>query len=311
MSQYLSSEDLIDSIKRRASVPENQVTFTKDDFLELANEEMSIGLVPSVIQFHEDFFLFEEELELVENQKEYTIPYRAIGNRLRDVQYKIDDKNYNEMTRIGIGDRFEEFDNGLTRFYIKNNKVVLANLNNNPRGSLAMIYYIRPSNLVLKEQIGVITSINRNNGDIQISSMPTKFNTSIKYDFYKVKSPHRILSIDLSAQTINPTTLVVNFNPEDIPADLEIGDHLAEAGESNIPQIPTDLHVVLAHRVACRILEAIGDTQGLQNANQKLVEMEMKTGSIIDNRVEDSPKKVVNRYSPLRGTVYSKRYNRR
>jgi hypothetical protein len=308
---YLSSEGLIDSIKRRASVPENQVTFDKTDFLELANEEMLIGLVPSILQFHEDYFLFEEAVPLEENVTEYTIPYRSIGNKLRDVQYKLDDKNYNEMTRIAIDNRFEEFDNGLLRYYIKNNKVVIASTHASPQASLAMIYYIRPSKLVLEEDIGVITSINRTTGEIATSGLPTKFSTNIKYDFYKVKSPHRILKIDLNAATINPTTNTLTFAPSDIPSDLEVGDHVSQAEESNIPQIPTELHAVLAHRVACRILEAIGDTQGLQNANVKLAEMEMKTGNLIDDRVEGSPKKVINRHTPLRKSVYSKRYSRR
>lgn len=311
MSTYLNAESLIDSIKRRASVPENQVTFTKEDFLELANEEMLIGLVPSILQFHEDYFVFEEAIPLIPNVAEYAIPYRAIGNKLRDVQYKLGDNTYNEMTRIGIGDRFSDYYNGLYRYYIRNNKVVFNTVNTNDTASLAMVYYIRPSKLVLQDQIGVITSINRTSGDITLSSIPAEFSTSTKYDFYKVKSPHRILSIDKSAVTINPSAKTVTFNITDIPADLEIGDHLAKAEESNIPQIPTELHVVLAHRVACRILESIGDTQGLQNANIKLAEMEMKTGNLIDARVEDSAKKVVNRFSPLRRTIYSKKYNRR
>lgn len=311
MSYYLNAEGLIDSIKRRASVPENQVTFTKDDFLELANEEMLIGLVPSVLQFHEDYFMFEEDIPLQQDVMEYTIPYRSIGNRLRDVQYKIDDKNYNEMTRIAIDHRFESFDNGILRYYIKNNKIVIQSTSVSPQASLAMIYYIRPSKLVLEEQVGVITSINRTTGEIATSGLPTKFSTSIKYDFYKTKSPYRILKIDLNAVTINPSTNTLTFNPADIPSDLVVGDHISEAEESNIPQIPTELHAVLAHRVACRILEALGDTQGLQNANAKLSEMELKTGSLIDDRVEGSPKKVINRYTPLRKSVYSKRYTRR
>lgn len=316
MSQYLTSEDLIESIKRRASVPENQVTFTKDDFLELANEEMSIGLVPSVLQFHEDFFLYEEEIQLQPNVNEYTIPYRSIGNKLRDVQYKLTDGHYLEMTRIGIGERFENNNNynnagGNHRFYVKNNKIVISSFGNPLNGALAMIYYIRPSRLVLKDQVGIISGINRTTGDVTIQTVPDKFNTNIKYDFYKFKSPFRILSIDLSATSINKSTKTIRFNPSEIPSDLEVGDHLAESGESNIPQIPIDLHVVLAHRVACRILEAIGDTQGLQNANQKLVEMEMKTGNLIDNRVEDAPKKVVNRHSTLRRVVSANRFTRR
>ena len=91
--------------------------------------------------------------------------------------------------------------------------------------------------------------------------------------------------------------------------ELSIGDHIAISTESAIPQIPDDLHPVLAHRVAARILEALGDTEGLQNANTKLAELEQQTTTLIDNRVEDSPKKVVNRHSNLRAGLNS-RYRR-
>jgi hypothetical protein len=67
------------------------------------------------------------------------------------------------------------------------------------------------------------------------------------------------------------------------------------AGESCIPNVPTELHAILAQRVACRVLEAIGDTQSLQNANSKLQEMEGKAGVILDSRVEGAVHKVVNR----------------
>jgi hypothetical protein len=57
---------------------------------------------------------------------------------------------------------------------------------------------------------------------------------------------------------------------------------------------------MLAQRIACRCLEALGDTAGLQIANTKLAEMELKGMSLIDSRVEGAPMKVNNRHSFLR-----------
>jgi hypothetical protein len=93
---------------------------------------------------------------------------------------------------------------------------------------------------------------------------------------------------------------IINTPSSLIPDELSIGDYVAEAGQCIIPSIPTELHSMLAQRVACRCLEALGDMQGLQMANQKLSEMELKTGSLIDNRVEGAPLKVVNRHGFLR-----------
>ena len=41
--------------------------------------------------------------------------------------------------------------------------------------------------------------------------------------------------------------------------------------------------------------EAMGDTEGLTNATNKILEMEAKMTSMLDNRVEGSPRKIVNR----------------
>jgi len=313
----LTSNSLIESIKRRASIPENQSTFTATDFLEFANEELRLGVTPKMMSLHEDFLLFEEEFPLESNKSEYQIPSRAIGNKLRDLQFKVNDNNYTEMTRIGIGSRFSEYDvrseTNLRQYYVKNNKIVLTPSigGGTPSGALAMIYYIRPSKMVEEDRVGIITGINRTSGEVTLSAVPEDFNLTTKYDFYKAESPHSILNIDKQAITLNNTTKTLQFAPSDIPEDLEIGDHLSQAGECIIAQIPSELHVMLAQMVACRVLESLGDTQGLQNANNKLAQMMEATGMIIDNRVEDSPRKIVNRHGALRTSIFSKRFNRR
>ena len=316
MSDALTSNALVESVKRRASVPENQSTFTKADFLELANEELRLTLVPMILRLHEDYLLFEKDLDIEANKDSYEIPSRAVGNKLRDAQFKVDDKNFVEMTRVGIGNRFSEYDvrteTNLRKYYIQNNKLVFVPpVGPSPSGKLTMVFYIKPSKLVEEDRIGIISGINRQTGEIVIDNVPDHFNTSIKYDFYKAESPHTILSIDLTATNINPATNSVTFASTDIPDELQVGDHLALAGEAIIPQVPSELQVMLAQMVACRILESIGDTQGLQNAMMKLAKMEESAGTLIDNRVQDSPQKIVNRHGILRTSIFSKRFNRR
>lgn len=318
MSDALTSSKLINSIQRRASIPSNQSTFTPEDFLELATEELWLGIVPSIMELHEDFFLFEQELPLNPDTNTYEIPSRAVGNKLRDVQVKYAG-NYAETTRVGIGNRFSENEysnySGLQPYYIKNNKVIFPKSTSgpspNPNANVVLVFYIKASKLVLEEKVGIISGINRTTGEIVLTTMPEGFNTNIKYDFYKAESPHTIMRIDLSAATVNNATKSVFFNPSDIPDSLVVGDHLSKAGECCIPQVPTELQIMLTQMVACRILESIGDTDGLQNALVKLKQMQTAAGILIDNRVEDSPPKIVNRHGVVRTSVYSKRLNRR
>ena len=153
MSDALTSSSLVNSIKRRASIPENQSTFSTSDFLEMANEELKMLLLPEIMKLHEDYLLYQIDLPLESNKNEYNIPSRAIGNKLRDVQHKINDTDYVELTRTSIGRRFTEYgyqtQANLREYYIQNNKVVFVPpIGSNPTGSLSMIFYIKPSKLV-------------------------------------------------------------------------------------------------------------------------------------------------------------------
>lgn len=314
-----TASSLIEGIKRRAAIPENQATFTSSDFLAFADEELILGLVPSIMLFHEDYFLFEIEVPIQPKVTEYELPSRAAGNKLRDLQYKPDKNTYIEMTRIGIGARFSSFNDGMLtsikHFYMKNNKIVISqSLAAANSGNLVFVFYIKPSQLVLEDRIGVIININNlNNGttEIVLNSFPDIFMANLTYDFYKVDSPNTILTIDITPVSINSITKSIIFNNSDIPSLLKVGDHLALAGECTIAQIPNEFTAVLEQMVACRVLEAQGDTQGLQNALAKLQSMQTTGSALIENRIDDAPQKVVNRYSLLRSSTRSRRFMRR
>ncbi len=312
MASYYTSDKLIASIKRRASIPSNQNTFETADFLAFADEEMSLGLVPAIQRMKEDYLLTTTDVALQSTVKRYAIPYRAVGNKLRDVVYKDTNGNIFEMTRIQKEDL--PYYNGpvnpthVYSFYIENNEIVLVPTNMSvPTGFLQISYYIRPNSLVLLEEVGVITNINTTTGEVTFSDIPTAFSVNSLYDFIQVKSPHKTLSFDIPATAVNTTTNTITFNVADLPTNLAVGDHVALQCESAIPQIPSDLHPILAHRVAARCLEAMGDLENLQAANSKLAEFEQQLQSIIDDRVESAPKKITNRHSVLRTGLFGRR----
>jgi hypothetical protein len=306
MSVYYTSEQLIDSVKRRISIPTNQNTYTDADILAFADEETMLAIVPAIMSLHEDYLLFKDDVDLVANQNEYVIPYRSVGNKLNDLQY-IDTQGVPFlMARSTVAEEpwiGQSSVNGRTPFsyYIMNNRInLMPSIGSNASGSLRFIYYIRPSSLVLTTAVGVITNINTSTGDITVSALPSTFDTSETYDFYKARSPHNILSKDLTCTGIVSGAKTISFAPADLPSTLEVGDHVALSEQCAIPQIPSDLHVFLAQKTAERVLEAQGDLEGFKLAQAKSQEMEMRAGNIIDNRVDESPHKLINRAGPLR-----------
>lgn len=308
MSKHLTTKSLISSVKRRAMMPQTQNTFKEEDFLAFANEDMDIGLLPHVLSFHEDYLLQEASIQMVPSVSNYQIPYRATGNKVREIAYVDTSGNVFEMTRVSVEDlpyyqngSFGISNAGIRAYYIEGDEIVILPIGrHNLTGKLKISYYLRPNALVSEDRIATITAIDMNTGKITVDNVPSNLTSPIEMDFLQTRSPHKRLAINVTPTTVSVTETYFIFNISDIPSNLRVGDMLAEVEECKIPNIPTELHSMLAQRIACRCLEALGDQQGLAAANQKLAEMEVKTGSLIDNRVEGSSLKVVNRHGFLR-----------
>lgn len=316
MSVYYNSELLIESVKRRISIPTNQNTYTDENILAFADEELMLSVVPAIMTLHEDYLLYSQEQELQDNVSEYKIPYRAVGNKLYDLQYIDNNNNVLPMSRTTNADQpsYNGFytTNLMYAYFVKNNRVVLLpTISGGNTGKLKFIYYIRPSSLVFSDEVMVITNIDRTTGVISVDNVPPTFSTSSKCDFYEFNSPHTIMQIDKIPTTVNTVGKSVTFDTNDIPRELSVGDHIAHAEHCCIPQIPSDLHVLLAQKTAERILEAQGDMEGLKLAQAKSAEMEIRAGTLIDNRVEESPIKLVNRTGILQSGLIGRNWRRR
>lgn len=162
---YLTSSTLISTVKREAMVPTSQSTFTDADFLAMANQEMRIGLVPSILQFHEEYYTRDSApVPLVAYQSRYEIPYRAVGGKFRAVFYLNTNNSLRSMTRIQPEDRpyyqQSSSQNDVVYFYIQGNQVVLVpEVSGDPVGSLVYTFYMRPNELVDESRVATISNI--------------------------------------------------------------------------------------------------------------------------------------------------------
>lgn len=408
---YYTSTDLLNAVKRKISFPISQNTFSDVDLLAFANEEMMISQVPSVMIYHQEYFVAYEKVPLRQNVARYPIPDRAIGQRLRDVfwsdnqiQIGSDYGNLFDMTRISPEDkayfqRTSATNNSVEKYFLEGNDVVITPFSSSqPTGFLIMFYFLRPNQLVTMDRAAFIsnfqqlltitdntnitpgvsvvsindiiftpvtgspatpyefhigtteaetctnlcTAINALGLDFTASNLNTNIATivcnvklqfslvqnqdgsSVCYsipttqilgcnatipqniingaliDFLETRSGHKTkgMNVKVPANGVSGTQLI--FNTTDIPDNLVSGDYVCLAQECVIPQIPDDLHTVLAERTCSRILAAIGDTAGLQVTAAKIQEMEGKQGTVLDNRSEGSLIKVFNKNSLLR-----------
>lgn len=318
---YLTSSTLIETVKREGMLPTSQSTFTDEDFLQIANQETRIGLVPSILQHHEEYYVRDSaDIDLVASQSNYAIPYRAIGGKFRELFYKDTSGNLRSMSRISPDDRpyYQDtnLQNSFVYFYVQGNDVVLCpDVGTNPVGSLVFSYYMRPNNLVDEDRAATILSIVEGatttvytldavpanlTSFVQDGVTLTGFTTTAKYDILQRRSGHKTIVFDVTATSVDTVNKTITFTNTDLNDSIIVGDIIAFAGECIIPQVPTDLQEVLTQRVIQRCVQALGDTQAYQVATSKLSEMEKNLGTLVANRSEGNPKKVLNRNGILR-----------
>lgn len=162
---FYTSNDLIEAVKRKIAFPVSQETFSEDDILRFANEEMFIAQVPSVLMYHQEYFVFPVEVPLLADTSRYQIPDRAIGLRMRDVMYKDTQGNLYEMTRVDAADKsyFQRnvgANTAIHKFYIEGNSIVLLpQIVGGVEGSLVFFVYLRPNQLVQNSRAATLESI--------------------------------------------------------------------------------------------------------------------------------------------------------
>jgi len=318
---YMTSDELLASIKLRCATPISQITFSDENLLAFAQEEIELKLLPNILAVKEEFYVTLATIPLVDNQSDYEIPYRAVGNKVRSVFYEQSPGTMLSLAHVPIellnNYTINTFPYQFAGFVLENDHLKLVpKIASGAQGNLLVRYYLRPNSVVKMARGARITSIDRTTGVIEVvngatgaKTVPTNININGQIDFIKGKSTNKTYSFDISAASVNAAGGTITFALSDIPDQLVVGDWICTAGETVIPQVPPELHVMLAQAVACRILESIGDSQGLQNATAKLQEMEQKLLSVIDSRVESPFRKIVVTNSILiKGRVSRRRY---
>lgn len=163
---WLTSDELIEAVKNSIAFPLAQVTFTEENILDFASQELFNSQVPSIMEYHEEYFVHESEIQFKDNVSKYPIPSRAVGMKLRDLFYVDSNTNLIEMSNIGLGNA-DVYQSGNDfswtnpgRFYIQGDDIVVVpKVGKAPTNShLLAKYYLRPNSLVKNERAAICTS---------------------------------------------------------------------------------------------------------------------------------------------------------
>jgi len=309
---FMTTSELVEAVKRRAYIPSAQNTITEDDIIKFLNEEMKDNIVPLLKASKENYLVYPGYLPLVSNTDKYSIPSRAVGGVLRDIKYKDTQGNLYGMTEIQPEDRhyFQGTErNRFMTFYIEGDSIVLfPGVGVDPLGGLQVLYYIRPNDLVMEDEVGQITAIDRTTGVITLSSFPVNFEAFGLVDLLQWKPGHRIIEFDVPLLAVNSVSKQITLDPLLIPADLIVNDIIASAGECIMPQLPSELQTLLIEKVVAQCMKAQGDMEGYTLSQADLAKKEAKATTLIKNRSEGTPEKVNNLGGTLRYAKIGRRF---
>ena len=312
MSQ--TTNQILKSIRRRAMLPDSNSTFSKDDLLDMVDEELRYFAVPHILQSKEDFLVDYVDYPLNDTGI-YDIPYRAIGQKLKDVYLLTSTNAMHETSRINVDDIAEyqtTYASGFfgNIFYLQDNQIIFPSTISGNYSKVRVYYFLSPNKLVDEAKVGKITNIDRNTGIITLSSFPENFANLPEIDFITFKNPNKILDYDIVPTAVNSNNKTITFAIADIPDSLSIKDYITQAQETIVLQLPEEFQHIIAQRVAVQALESLGDEQNKQGAEKRLEKMEIALTQLVANRVDGAPEKIKPRRSLLRQSLRSKYYKK-
>lgn len=303
MANPLNYNDLLKSIKRSISVPDNQARYSDEDFIAFANEEINMTIVPVIKSLREEYLVYRTRLDIVPEQAGYQIPHRAMGRNVRDVLLVPDalDTKMVKLPLLSTEDTYRHDGVGdPLGFRLENDKVVLMPAPSDAGGQLELAYILSPSNICPFDEAYKITNINRVNGSVTIASaVDNNISSTQLFDFVSSREATVPLAVSVESTSFSQTTFI--FSPSDIPEDVEPGDYITLAGKSPFITLPQEVHQVISSSVTCRVLEGLGDYEALQYAQTRRNAAIKAMRETLAPRSLGATKKVVNRNGLLRG----------
>lgn len=298
MSLY-DSASLLENIKGLAFVPLSQATYSDDDLLRLADNEIQTAVVPMMMATREEYFVTYTDYTIVSGQDGYDIPSRAIGAKLKDVTIingqgveisvpfiAAEEVPYNTTTFVQYNQQY---------CFLRGNKLHLFPNNNPNVGTLRLYYFIRPNKLVQTSKVAQISSIDTGSNTVTVANLPTTLISGVRSDFVRGTPHFNILQADATIVTTGSSTITYSS----LPSGLAAGDYVCVAGETPVIQVPFELYPVVAQRVVVKLMETQGDANALASAQAKLKEIEKNVLTLITPRIEGEPKKIVGIFTTL------------
>ena len=311
---------LLAMVKRRGFTPTAQGTFSAAEVLAVATEELNSYLAPLMLEVREEYFAAYADLPLVASQGAYRVPARALGGKLRDVVWLDASGTPRNLVRLepeGAA-RYRASDLGAPEaFSLRGNYVLLHPTPQTGDGHLRLSYFARPGALVETSAARAVVDVDYDALSVTVAgAAPASFVVGARLDVVQAQPSFATVGSELTLTALatdGDGDAVLTFaalpRPEAVPLDypvtapeeISLGDWVCLAGESPVPQVPPELHPLLALKTAAAMLEAVGDVEAARALLAELGEKQRRALALLSPRVEGEQRKVRNGFAKWRG----------
>jgi hypothetical protein len=291
---------LVASIKRRITLPDAQNLYTPDDLIAFMGDELSSTIVPLVHSVQQEYWVVRQDVPLVMNQLNYTIPVRGVANGLRLLTLVDTNDNEIQFSLLRPENTASTYNwlspystSTLYGFNMEDDHVVMfpKQFVTNPTMSLRFRFERQPSQLCATTDSAQIVSIAGN--VVTVDNVPAAWAITDLFDLIKGGPAFVSKGDDLVVTNLNVGTSEITFSS--LPATAAKDDWIAIAGTSPIPQIPYQMFPYLAQCVAIKCLEGMSDLEPYNVAVKQREQMKEDLLKLMQPRDMGNVQTIVNR----------------
>ena len=287
-----TTQTLLDRIAVKAALPAGQETYTPEEILDLANQELLSTILPEILRTREDYYLTSDVITVGNNVGLYDMPERAIAGKVNDIQV-VDDNNrvIRSLPRITTAQINERDSGDVSAFYFQGAYIGLHPAPSSEQ-KLKVSYYARPSSLVLPEKAYEILSMGTDEpGEyIQVDRPIKDLGRNDKVDISKGTGLYQTLNRDEIINQVDGDKIYLVTRPE----GLKEGDYISPAGQSLFVQCPSELYPWLEELVVVKLHESNGDFDAMKLAQKKADLIRDQILSLLSPRAETEAQIITN-----------------
>ena len=290
MVQAFTTTELLADIRDQARIPADEGEASDVILLREATRVLHSIYVPAVRKARADYYVITADIPLLAGVATYSIPRRATTGSVRSVRVRRANNEEYGLAQVTL----EDVPTGRTgtrptHFAINDDCIQLHPVPNNTTYQLRVTFEYRPSQLV-------VPTVGTNCAQVSTSTFNTTtdlftlyatagvFTTASVVDVVRADPPFSSPLIDATLLEVaqvggfDGLQLVSWTGSQSLPTatisaaspgafGIKTGDYICSAGETVIPQIPAELHPLLALHTAARWLRPIDlETAAVLNA---------------------------------------------